>query len=78
MKVELFEEGQSTINEYQKSQAVRLYDVFLLAPFLMYIGYKAKGISNLERNAIYLIGIGGIGMSGLALLMSRMGFEVQG
>ena len=58
MKVELFEEGESTINEYQKSQVVRLYDVFLLAPFLMYIGYKGKGISNLERNAIYLIGVG--------------------
>ena len=58
MKVELFEEGESTINDYQKSQVVRLYEVFLLAPFLMYIGYKAKGISNLERNAIYLIGVG--------------------
>ena len=58
MKVELFEEGNSTIKEYQKSQAVRLYDVFLLAPFLFYVGKKAKGISNLERNGIYAIAIG--------------------
>ena len=44
MKVEMFEQGKSSINEHQKSQAVRLYDVFLLAPFLFYVGYKAKGI----------------------------------
>ena len=54
-KVELFETGQSSITEFQKSQEVRLYDVFLLAPFLAYIGYKAKGLKNWERIAIYLI-----------------------
>ena len=54
-KVELFETGESTKTEFQKSQAVRLCDVFLLAPFLAYIGYKAKGIKDWERIAIYLI-----------------------
>ena len=57
MKVELFETGESTKKEYQKSQMVRLYDVFLLAPFLLYMGYKAKGINKWERGLIYLIGI---------------------
>ena len=57
MKVELFETGESTKKEYQKSQAVRLYDVFLLAPFLIYVGYKAKGLQNWERYGIYLIGV---------------------
>jgi hypothetical protein len=58
MKLELFEEGNNTIHEYQKSQVVRLYDVFLLAPFLMYVGYKAKGIKEWERYGIYAIAIG--------------------
>ncbi len=31
-----------------------------------------------KSEVIHLVGIGGIGMSGLALVMSRMGFEVQG
>ena len=57
MKVELFETGESTKKEYQKSQAVRLYDFFLLAPFLIYVGYKAKGLQNWERYGIYFIGV---------------------
>ena len=31
-----------------------------------------------KSEVIHFVGIGGIGMSGLALVMSRMGFEVQG
>tara|TARA_R110001599_G_scaffold171331_5_gene361987 strand:+ start:1209 stop:1433 length:225 start_codon:yes stop_codon:yes gene_type:complete len=56
-KVELFETDTSTIKEYQKSQAVRLYDVFLLAPFLLYVGYKAKGLSKFQKYGVYFIGI---------------------
>ena len=31
-----------------------------------------------KTEIIHFIGIGGIGMSGLALIMKRMGFKVQG
>ena len=31
-----------------------------------------------KTEIIHFIGIGGIGMSGLALIMKRMGFNVQG
>ena len=31
-----------------------------------------------KSEVIHFVGVGGIGMSGLALVMSRMGFEVQG
>ena len=31
-----------------------------------------------KSEVIHFVGIGGIGMSGLALVMSRMGFKVQG
>ena len=57
MKVELFETGESSIKEYQKSQAVRLWDIFFIAPFLVYVGYKTKGLKDWERAGIYFIGI---------------------
>ena len=31
-----------------------------------------------KSEIIHFVGIGGIGMSGLALVMKRMGFKVQG
>ena len=31
-----------------------------------------------QTEIIHFIGIGGIGMSGLALIMKRMGFNIQG
>jgi len=57
MKVALFEEGESTITEYQKSQAVRVLDIFLVTPFLLYVGYKATGLKDWERLGIYTIAI---------------------
>jgi hypothetical protein len=71
MKVEVFEQGNSTIKEYQKSQAVRVWDILVLAPFLVYIGYKAKGISNLERNFVYFIGISTLIYNGRNYLKNR-------
>jgi len=70
-KVELFETDISTIKEYQKSQAVRLYDVFLLAPFLLYVGYKAKGLSQFEKYGIYFIGISTILYNGRNYLKNK-------
>ena len=67
----MFETGKSSIKEYQKSQAVRLYDVFLLAPFLLYVGYKAKGISKIERYGIYFIGISTIIYNGRNYLKNK-------
>tara|TARA_R100001079_G_scaffold75075_1_gene40156 strand:+ start:79 stop:318 length:240 start_codon:yes stop_codon:yes gene_type:complete len=77
-KVELFETDKSTIVEYQKSQAVRLYDVFLLAPFLLYVGYKAKGISKFERYGIYFIGISTILYNGRNYLKNKRRDEIKG
>lgn len=53
----MFEKNKSSINEYQKSQIVRLYDVFLLAPFLFYVGHKAKGIKEWQRYGVYAIAL---------------------
>ena len=57
MKAELFETGESTKKEYQKSQAVRLWDIFFIAPFLIYIAYNTKGLKKWERMGISFIGI---------------------
>lgn len=40
-----------------KSQTVRLIDVFVLAPFMFYFGYKAKGVSEIERYLMYGMGV---------------------
>ena len=54
MELSLTEIGESTIEEYQKSQTIRLYDVFILAPFLFYIAFK-KGV--LTKNEKILVGL---------------------
>ena len=46
----------TTDTELSKSQTIRVLDVFFIAPFLLYISYKAKGISEAER--LILLGIG--------------------
>ena len=47
----------TTIKELSKSQNIRLLDVFFIGPFMMYVGYKAKGITDLERYMLYGLGI---------------------
>ena len=40
-----------------KSQAVRLADVFFIAPFMMYYGFKAKGIHPLAKYTMIGLGV---------------------
>ena len=47
----------TSVEELSKSQNIRLIDVFIIAPFLIYVGNKAKGISSFERNMLYIIGV---------------------
>ena len=37
-----------------------------------------KKINLAQKDIIHFVGIGGIGMSGLAQIMNNMGFKVQG
>jgi len=50
------EKRVETIEEYQKSQNIRLVDVFFIAPICVYAGLKAKELPNWIR--ISLVGIG--------------------
>lgn len=47
---------KETVKEFQKSQAIRLADVFLLAPFLVYAGTRKSNLPDWIR--VSLIGTG--------------------
>lgn len=65
------EKTKSTHIEFSKSQNIRLLDVFFIGPFMIYIGYKAKGLTNLERYMMYGLGIATIYYNGRNYLKSR-------
>lgn len=70
MKVELIEESDSTVIEVQKSQIIRLADVFLIAPYLLYLSSKDK-ITNLDRNALIVLGVSTFLYNGMNYINNR-------
>lgn len=70
MKVELIEEADSTVIEVQKSQIIRLADVFLIAPYLLYLSSKDK-ITNLDRNALIVLGVSTLLYNGMNYINNR-------
>ena len=46
-----------TIEEYQKSQNIRLIDVFFIAPVCVYAGLKAAELPNWIRASLVIIGV---------------------
>ena len=69
--MQIDERNIATIEEVSKSQNVRLLNVFFIGPFIMYVGKKAKGITPLERNILYLIGLGSIIYNGKNYLENK-------
>ena len=68
----LHTEKQTTTQlELSKSQMIRLYDVLFIGPFMMYIGHKAKGITQLERYMLYGLGIATIYYNGKNYLSNK-------
>lgn len=57
--------------EYQKSQRVRLYDMFLLGPFLVYIAMKKGALTDWEKFGIGFIAITTILYNGRNYLKNR-------
>ena len=57
----------NTLPEISKSQTIRLVDVFFIAPFMAYIGYKAQGISSTERVVLY-------GLAGATLIFNARNY----
>lgn len=48
---------EETIVEYQKSQAIRLLDILILAPFLIYAGVKKSTLPNYIRTGLVITGV---------------------
>jgi uncharacterized membrane protein AbrB (regulator of aidB expression) len=54
--IPITEKEESTVEEVSKSQTVRLIDVFLIAPFLIYIAYNNKNLKEWQMSGLYIIG----------------------
>jgi len=62
---------ETTVMEMSKSQNIRLLDVFFIGPFIIYAGYKAKGLTELERYVLYGIGVATILYNGKNYLKNK-------
>ena len=60
-----------------KSQVVRLADVFLIGPLMMYGGMKGEGMHQAARFGLLLFGFGTIAFNGRNWLRVRRG-EIPG
>lgn len=54
-----------------KGQNVRLLDVFLLGPFMIFFGATATGVSELAKTVMMISGIGTIIYNGRNYLKNR-------
>lgn len=53
--------------EFKKSQEVRLWDVFFIGPFLLYLAWKGK-LSDLDKMILTVLG-------GLTILYNWMNYQ---
>ena len=53
----IVQESEYTIKEVEKSQLIRLVDVFFIAPALIYASYKANNLSDILRIIVLVIGV---------------------
>ena len=69
--MEIDETNLTTQQELSKSQNIRLIDIFVIAPFLIYVSTKAKGLTPLERNGLLIIGIATLIYNGKNYLINK-------
>jgi hypothetical protein len=55
--VKINEIRTETVEEFQKSQAIRIIDVFVIAPICVYAGLKGKTLPKLIQYSLIIIGI---------------------
>jgi hypothetical protein len=60
-----------TIEEFQKSQQIRLIDVFVIAPICVYAGIKAKSIPKIISYSLVVIGIATFYYNGKNYLINK-------
>ena len=75
MKVK--ETTQELCTEVSKSQAVRLLDVFFIAPFLAYVGFKANVLSQTEKVILFSIAGATLFYNGRNFLETKKGPSIS-
>ncbi len=65
------EKKKETIDEYQKSQNIRLVDVFFIAPVCVYAGFKANEIPSWVRLSLVAIGVATFYYNGKNYLINK-------
>jgi hypothetical protein len=60
-----------TIEEYQKSQYIRLVDVFFIAPVCVYAGVKATQLPQWIRASLVVIGVATFYYNGKNYLINK-------
>jgi hypothetical protein len=46
-----------TVEEFQKSQAIRIIDIFVIAPICVYAGLKGKTLPKFIQLSLIIIGV---------------------
>lgn len=65
------EKRTQTIEEYQKSQNIRIIDVVFIAPVCVYAGIKAKELPNWIRVSLVAIGVATFYYNGKNYLINK-------
>ena len=60
-----------TIEEFQKSQEIRLIDIFVIAPICVYAGIKAKALPKVVNYSLIIIGIATFYYNGKNYLINK-------
>jgi hypothetical protein len=55
--VKINEIRTETVEEFQKSQAIRIIDVFVIAPICVYAGIKGNTLPKLIQYSLIIIGV---------------------
>lgn len=66
-----------TVNEFQKSQAIRIVDVFVIAPICVYAGLKAKGIPKIINYSLVFIGLATFYYNGKNYLINKKNITIN-
>jgi hypothetical protein len=66
-----------TVNEFQKSQAIRIVDVFVIAPICVYAGLKAKGIPKIINFSLVFIGLATFYYNGKNYLINEKNITIN-
>jgi hypothetical protein len=69
--MQISENRESTHIEYQKSQLIRLVDVFLIAPICIYAGVKASQLPQFIRTSLIIIGVATFYYNGKNYLINK-------